>query len=147
MPPSTASDSDLPRNGRLVRERSAATDISRAALRDESLEGVDGIIEAATRLEADLRVYHASLELYRRHLDQGGLASEMPFLIDIATIRTSVSDRMNELERARSGARLSLWRLQSAEGTPIAEIARAWGLSRQLVSRSLAASTTRRSVE
>lgn len=71
----------------------------------------------------------------------------MSSLMDIPSIQSSLTDRLNQIERARSTGRVSLWRLLAAEGMTSAEIARMWGLSRQLVSRSLAPSSPRGSVQ
>ena len=70
----------------------------------------------------------------------------MTTLYNVATVRMTLTDRLNRIERLRSAARLALWRLQVTEGTTIAEIARGWGFSRQLVSRALASEDSRPSL-
>lgn len=113
------------------------------ALRDAALIDLDGLIAAATDAREYLREYQSVLEKNRLHLAGGGRASDMKALFDIRAVRTSATDQLKRIERARGVSRLSLWRLQLAEGATIAEIARLWGFSRQLVSRALASGTGR----
>src|SRR5205085_12691973 len=94
-------------------------------------------IAIAEEARGDIRAYRSALERSRRHLTQGGHARDVIGLFDVSAVRTSITDRLNSVERARNLARRSLWRLQVFEGMSIAEIARAWGFSRQLVSRAL----------
>ena len=84
------------------------------------------------------------LEKNREHLANGGRVNETPALFDLGSVRMTLTERLASLERTRYAARLALWRLQVAEGTSIAEIARMWGFSRQLVSRALAGRDPRR---
>ena len=116
---------------------------SQEALRDQALADLDVLIQVAADARRDLRSYQSALEKNRRHLGRGGRASEMAARFDIRTVRTALTDRLNHIERARNASRSSLWRLQLSEGATIAEIARAWGFSRQLVSRELAGGDTR----
>lgn len=116
------------------------------ALRDEVVEDIGALIEDVVATRAGLKAYQAVLEKNRRHLAGGGHVDATPELFDLRAERTALTDRLNNLERARSAARLALWRLQVAEGTTIAEIARVWGFSRQLISRALS-SETRRAAE
>jgi hypothetical protein len=122
-------------------EGSGTTEPSWEALRDRAVAGLDALIAVTKETQHALTTYQAALEMYRRHLSQGGRAADMPSMIDIPKIRISFSDGMNELERVRRISRVALWRLQLVEGTSMADIARSWGLSRQLVSRALGAST------
>jgi len=113
------------------------------ALRDAALTDIDALIDAAARAREYLLSYESTLAKNRAHLASGGRASDMTALFDLKAVRTSATDHLNRIERARSVSRLSLWRLQLAEGATIAGIARLWGFSRQLVSRALAAGAGR----
>ena len=123
----------------MARDDSAPIGASWAALRDQTIADLDNLMHVTDEARDDLLTYRDVLEKNRAHLLQGGRVSETPALFDIRSVRTALSDGLNQVERARNDARLSLWRLQLAEGTSIAEIARIWGFSRQLVSRALAA--------
>lgn len=110
-------------------------------LRDEALRDLDALREAVVDARTNLRSYQSALEKNYRHLRGGGRVSDMQALFDVCAMRTSLTSRLDRVERARSMSRLSLWRVQLTEGTTIAEIGRVWGLSRQLVSRALAGAT------
>ena len=71
------------------------------------------------------------------------LANDMTGLFDLPSLRSTLTERLDLVERARMDCRRALWRLQVAEGATIAEVAREWGLSRQLVSRALANDDTK----
>lgn len=113
------------------------------ALRDQAVSDLQALIEQAVEARKNLRAYQTALEKNHRHFTRGGRVSDSP-IVNVQTVRATLTDRLDRLERARSVSRLSLWRLQVAEGMSIAEIARLWGFSRQLVSRALAGARTRR---
>jgi len=116
---------------------SASPAASWDTLRDEAISNIDRLIEDVDATQADLRSYRTVLEKNREHLAHGGRVNQTPALFDIRSVRTTLTERLNSLERTRNASRLALWRLQVAEDTTIAEIARMWGFSRQLVSRAL----------
>jgi hypothetical protein len=120
----------------MIREAGAVEEPDEA-LRHDALDGLDALIEVVAEARKDLRSYQTVLEKNRRHLARGGRASDMAVRFDVQAVRTSLSDRLESVERRRSASRVSLWRLQVSEGRTIAEIARVWGLSRQLISRAL----------
>jgi hypothetical protein len=106
-------------------------------LRDQAVGALDEFIRATAEARADLTAMQAALEKNRQHLSGGGNAAEMTALFDIPSLRSTLTERLDRFEQARMACRRSLWRMQLAEGTTIADIARSWGLSRQLVSRAL----------
>jgi hypothetical protein len=108
------------------------------ALRDQALADLDALIQVAADARRELRSYQSELEKNRRQLDRGDLACEMAARVEFRTARSALTDRLDHIERARNASRRSLWRLQLSEGATIADIARSWGFSRQLVSRALA---------
>jgi hypothetical protein len=122
----------------VARATSVSVDSSTDALREQAQRDLDALIQAAALARKDLRAYQHALEKNARHLAAGGRVSDLNTLCDVSEVRSALTARLNHIERARSTSRLSLWRLQLTEGTTIAEIARAWGFSRQLVSRALA---------
>ena len=116
----------------------ASPEVSWDALREQAIADIDALIDDVAATRADLRSYQSVLEQNRRHLERGGRVDETPVLFNIRSERTALTERLGSLERTRTAARLALWRLQVAEGATIAEVARLWGFSRQLVSRALA---------
>jgi hypothetical protein len=122
--------------------RSGSVEAAHEAFRDQALDDLDELIDEVAEARKDLRSYQSVLETNRMHLAVGGRASDMPVRFDVPSIRTSLTDRLNCVERARNASRRSLWRMQASEGRTIAEIARMWGLSRQLISRALRSGDT-----
>jgi DNA-binding MarR family transcriptional regulator len=55
----------------------------------------------------------------------------------LAARRAMISTALTDLERARHTSQQALYQLARAEGMSVSDIARACGVSRQLVSRSL----------
>ena len=110
---------------------------SSEALREQALAALDEFIQATADARDDLSSFQAALEKNRTYLGEGGRAADMSALFDIPSLRSSLTDVLERVEHARMASRRTLWRLQISEGTSIADIARAWGLSRQLVSRAL----------
>lgn len=120
-----------------ARTNAVSDEAEREALRVRALADLEALMQIATDAGRDLRSYQSALETNYRHLTEGGSASDMSGLFDVAAVRATLSGRLDSIERARNCSRRSLWRLQLFEGMSIAEIARAWGFSRQLVSREL----------
>lgn len=110
---------------------------SSEALRAQALAALDEFIQATADARDDLSSFQAALEKNRTFLGEGGRAADMPALFDIPTLRSSLTDVLERVEQTRMASRRTLWRLQISEGKSIADIARSWGLSRQLVSRAL----------
>jgi hypothetical protein len=108
------------------------------ALRDQAVAALDVLIQEMKDAQTDLRANQTAFERNRSHLSAGGRASDMTELFDIPSLRSTLTDRLAHVEQARMATRRSLWKMQIAEGATIADVARAWGLSRQLVSRALA---------
>jgi len=109
-----------------------------AELRQEAVARLDALIEAATGAGAELRSYQSALEASRAPFASGGSSSEMGPLANVATVRSTLNDQLDD---ARGAFRLAVWRLLNADGMTITDIAGAWGVSRQLVSRELAKTT------
>jgi hypothetical protein len=112
-----------------------------AELRQEAAARLDALIEATAEAGAELRSYQSALEASRAPFASGGSASEMGPLADVATVRSSLNEELARMDDARGAFRLAVWRLLNADGMTITDIASAWGVSRQLVSRELAKMT------
>ncbi|HEY7626873.1 MAG TPA: hypothetical protein VH761_07390, partial [Ilumatobacteraceae bacterium] len=65
--------------------------------------------------------------------------TEIAARFPISEERTHLTQALDRFEARRRHARVALWRVMLAEGCSIGEIARIFGLSRQLVSRQLRA--------
>jgi len=118
--------------------KSVPTGASSEYLRDLAVREIDALMKVVAEVRDDLRAYETVLKRARRDLQSGVRASDMVARTRAGAVRASFSHRLEEIERARAASRFSMWRLQLSEGSTIADIARAWGFSRQLVSRTLA---------
>ena len=94
-------------------------------------------MSAAAELRTQLKTFEGGLRRARRHLASGGNASELRGVLDIVSARETLSVAAAGFQAERHVSRVSVFRVQRAEGMSLGAIARAWGLSRQLVSRML----------
>jgi hypothetical protein len=119
-------------------DNSVPTGASPEHLRDQAVHAINELMSVVAEIRDELRAYETVLKRARRDLESGMSAANMVAQERAGAVRASFSDRLNDIERARAASRISMWRLQLSEGSTIADIARAWGFSRQLVSRALA---------
>ena len=105
-------------------------------LRAESIETLRELQETVARMRNQLRLMDTTgLRQALRLLEAGRPAFDIATVVDVAGSRKAVSALMGEIQAARHRAQRAQFKLAAAEGTSMAEIARAWGVSRQLVSR------------
>jgi hypothetical protein len=88
-----------------------------------------------TSLRHALRRYELVLGRVSRQVEQGALVHEMMRKIGVSELRADLVDRLTRFEEARHTMRVACFQLSHTEGLSIAEIARLWGISRQLASR------------
>ena len=106
-------------------------------LRDEALRDLEVLLEKVAALRGELRSFETPLRRARAHLARGGTATDLHKVIDIITARETLSRTALEFEAIRHTSRISIFRMQAAEGMSLGAIARDWGVSRQLVSRMM----------
>jgi len=104
-------------------------------LRSRYLDAIDAVQEASARTVDALVAAHDAREVARRHAGAGRPMVELEDVIDPQALRTSLGAALAELERTRHDAQRLLFQLMQAEGVTLADIGRAYGISRQLVSR------------
>jgi hypothetical protein len=109
----------------------------RSELVRDCLAALDVVEAAESALREQLHRLDASVGALRAHLESGGTSQGMRDVIDITTQRAASDDALRGLEAARVLAQHAIYRLASADGMNAADIGRAWGVSRQLVSRVL----------
>jgi hypothetical protein len=119
-------------------DNAASTGTSPEQFREEAVHAMSTLAQVVAAARDDLRDYESVITHARDDLAAGSPVAEMVERHRAGDVRASFSDRLSEIERVRAAARLALWQLQLSEGSTIADIARAWGYSRQLVSRTLA---------
>lgn len=98
----------------------------------QSVEQLATAIEAAIEtLTLDHAVALSLIEGLRSEATIEAIANSN----NMAAVRERMTDSLLELEAARSRARAELFRALLREGSSIGQIARLWGISRQLASR------------
>jgi hypothetical protein len=110
---------------------------SAEALRAAAVQDLDALLQSAATLRVELRGFEVALRRARGHLARGHAAEDLDRVIDITAARENLSVAAAEFQLHRHVSRLAVFRVQAAEGMSIGAIARIWGLSRQLVSRTL----------
>jgi hypothetical protein len=93
----------------------------------------DALAVAAEELQRQRRTADA----IARELAESGSVSQALGAHHIAEHRQQLADALGEFEAARRSARVAAFRSLRHEGMSISDIASEWGVSRQLVSRSL----------
>jgi DNA invertase Pin-like site-specific DNA recombinase len=119
--------------GRTDTEERPTTDAD--AYRKQLLEHLPTLNLAAEQVVASITNARQAYEAVRELLITG---TELQVLVDDlqpGELRGDLSHSLAQLEHARHNTQCVLFRLLQAEGMTITDIARAWGISRQLVSR------------
>jgi len=112
-----------------------ATSDELAQLRRRYLVALDAAQAAGERTIDTLVAAREARELARRHAEAGRPMIELEDVIKPESLRTAVHDALADLERTRHDAQRLLFQLLRGEGVTLADIARGYGISRQLVSR------------
>jgi len=113
----------------------AHTSESTALLRREAADGIEELIGATSVLRAELDAHEVTCHhvLDEVRIDQS-ITGVLPRVGAVAW-RAGVTDAIRGFEAARHRVRLLLVAIEVDEGRSIGEIARSWGVSRQLASR------------
>jgi len=105
------------------------------SLRDEAIRSIGEMEEAILATRNQLRVMETVMRRGRKMLESGRGASEVASVNHAAEARAATSEIIRRVQGARHRAQQAQFKLAAAEGATMAEIARGWGVSRQLVSR------------
>jgi hypothetical protein len=112
-----------------------AEDIDLESTRLQYFDALDALGEALATLRIALNEGESALQTVRAHVEKQGKASDFVDVLHPAPMRAALGGALTDFERARHRSQRLLFRLLWAEGTSMSDIARAWGISRQLVSR------------
>jgi DNA-directed RNA polymerase specialized sigma subunit len=112
-----------------------ATEADLESLRGMYLAQLDVLEVAATRVHEALDAAGAVLLIVRERIEQRAKVSDLAGHVEPVNLRAELATSLDELERARHRSQQLLFRILFAEGKSMADIGRAWGISRQLVSR------------
>jgi len=108
---------------------------STAHLRRTAADGIEELIGATSVLRSELNAHEATC---RKVLDEVRVDHEITGVLPQVradTWRSAVTDALRGFEAARHRVRLLLVAIEVEEGRTIGEVARSWGVSRQLASR------------
>ena len=103
--------------------------------RTRALHAVSGMRSALQRMTVSLEADIAFVTSVLAGLSGEGTIARVLDGLDAAAARQHLTDTINELEATRLEARRQLFRAMIDEGASIGDVARTWGISRQLASR------------
>jgi len=100
-----------------------------------ALEALDAVLEAGRERRQALRRTETLTLRLRRQIEKGTRVTEAMTALGTGDVRRDLSDQIDALVRARHTAQHAIVGLAVSEGVSRGELARVWGVSRQLVSR------------
>jgi hypothetical protein len=103
--------------------------------RDLALAGLREFQQEAASLRASLRSYETALNRVGRRIERGDVLHEAMDKVGLSDLRVDVVERLTSFEVARHRMRVACFRMSLTEGLSMTEVARLWGISRQLASR------------
>lgn len=106
-------------------------------LRDELRTAHTDIEAISGELQVILKELEAAAERAKVHLSQGGSAADLASVADAVRLRPALDAGLRRLGNARRRSMTYALQLGAQEGTPLSELARRFGVSRQYVSKVL----------
>jgi hypothetical protein len=106
-----------------------------AKWRARAVQHADELLSGCAALRADLRAYESAVRRVRARTIRANADETVVDVSEFIAVRSRVTDSIDALETRRRDWRVSLFHLQVDAGMSLAQIARQWGVSRQLVSR------------
>ena len=103
--------------------------------REQVLAGLREFQQQAATLRSALRRYEVVIGRVCRQVDGGAPLHEVMRKIGVSDLRADLVERLERFEEARHRMRMACFRMSLIEGLSIGDIARLWGISRQLASR------------
>jgi hypothetical protein len=103
--------------------------------REQALAGLREFQQEAATLRTALRRYELVLGRVCRKVEQGAPLHDVMRKIGVSDLRADLVERLERFEEARHRMRVACFRMSLTEGLSIVDIARLWGISRQLASR------------
>jgi len=100
-----------------------------------ALEALDAVLEAGREARQALRRTGTVTRRLQRQIEKGTPVTEAMSALGLGDVRRDLSDQIDALVRARHSAQHAIVALAVSEGVSRGELARVWGVSRQLVSR------------
>jgi hypothetical protein len=108
-----------------------------AGRRRDARRAIKTFRDEATRLREALRSYERALDRVDRELEHGTPLHQSMQGLGVLARRDALVANLDRFETARHRMRVACFRVSIDDGLTIADVARLWGVSRQLVSRML----------
>ncbi len=113
-------------------------------LENEAVESVEELIEALVSAGAEIRKTEQSLRLALKRVEEGEELESVLVTVQPADLRQSLNEALELVNQRRHATRLKVFALVLERGHSIADVGRAWGISRQLASRYVREATDAR---
>lgn len=104
-------------------------------LENEAVESVEELIEALVNAAVEIRNTEQSLRLALKRVNEGEELEAVLMMVQPAGLRQALNDALELVNQRRHITRLKVFELALERGHSIADLGRAWGISRQLASR------------
>jgi hypothetical protein len=114
------------------------------ALRADVVRSLSELEEAIVLTRTQLKVMETLMRRARKMMETGRGANDVARVAHAAQARANTSKIIRDVQAARHRAQQAQFKMAAAEGATMAQIARNWGVSRQLVSRMVKEATPRR---
>jgi hypothetical protein len=105
--------------------------------RDEVVLAIEDLIRAVGDARAEMRRAEQSLRRVARRIEDGETVESLIALRPPGEKRKAFLEALEEVHRTRHTVRRKVFTHAQERGVSVAELARAWGISRQLASRYL----------
>jgi len=99
------------------------------------VERIAVVIEASNKARRALREAETVYERFAHRIQNGSSVHDAFTTLRVGELRRDVHDNLEALEQARFETRQAIIALGVSEGLSPGELARMWGLSRQLINR------------
>jgi DNA-binding transcriptional regulator LsrR (DeoR family) len=113
-------------------------------LREEVIQAMANLLVVSADARKNLLAAEKLGRKVSQMLEDGRSGREIVSYANAATMRAQTSAMIHRVQAARHRAQQAQFKLAMSEGYTMAEIARTWGVSRQLVSRMVKEPTARR---
>jgi hypothetical protein len=104
---------------------------------DEVVQAVQDLIAAVAAARAEMRRAEQALRRVVGRIENGETVESLIVLRPPAEKRKAFLESLEEVHRTRHTVRRKVFTLAQQRGVTVADLARAWGISRQLASRYL----------
>lgn len=103
--------------------------------RNATLTTTDAFIDLSTRVRQALRQTETATRRFQKRIEAGSSVTDAFSVLGDSGLFSALTDLLNDLEHARRECRRAVAAQAREEGMSQGDLARRWGVSRQLVTR------------